>query len=129
MLTDTELKNIDALIAIHVIGKKPNSDGLFDYSIEQNSKGYHSDPNPYSSDIAAAWEVVEKLVDNGLRLDIMIAPFGQFCVWVDGSELVGNYLAEEIIAESMPLAICSAALKAKGVNIDHAAENRAAHRD
>jgi len=59
----------------------------------------------YSTDIAAAWEVVEEL-------DLSMYPLACTVGW--RFEFDRNEGAE---AETAPLAICLAALKAKGINV------------
>jgi hypothetical protein len=68
---------------------------------------------PYSTDIAAAWEVVEHLRRNGRFVQIDLFGYDgedwRVCVSVDEPE---KYEAAE--AETAPLAICLAALRAFG---------------
>lgn len=72
-------------------------------------------PRPYSTDIAAAWEVVEKLISNAFAFELdysfhdiesddfyWMALFSKY----KGNQKWGN------LAESTPHAICLAALKA-----------------
>jgi hypothetical protein len=81
----------------------------------------------YSSDIAAAWEVMEKMLDEGLMPAIQC--LGNL-VTIYGDETDNSKLemAEKhglktirtvamAHAETMPLAICLAALKAKGIEV------------
>jgi len=96
---------------------KRNPDSwLKDYHV-----GYWEFYKKYSTDIAAAWEVVNKLqpdyfvnVINGrmegekdgvLGVDVEIGRYGTF----------GEDIVSDVCAETAPLAICRAALKALGV--------------
>lgn len=90
-------REIDALVASEVLGIWP-----------KGRRANMSVPH-YSTDIVAAWEVVEKMggVNTG----------GGFCLDIsfDGGWIVniGNHNSTD--EESAPTAICLAALKAKGV--------------
>ena len=72
-------------------------------------------PKPYSTDILAAWEVVEKMQSEGWRLDISGSRYfgpnmgGYEVQIVCASGVRGHYSAYE---ETAPMAICMAALKA-----------------
>lgn len=112
----TDLQEINALIAEHVLGKSSRSDGLFDYSREFNSKDYHQEPFPYSSDITAAWEVVEKLVSEHYQIIVSVYEGGASCDY--GFPRTGTWTPKRESAATVPLAICLAALKAKGITWD-----------
>lgn len=77
-------------------------------------------PN-YSGDIAAAWNVMEKLRDRGASVEIGSSnnreghPW-ECCVTFKRHTAPNSDIAE--LAYSAPLAICVAALKIVGVNID-----------
>lgn len=95
-----DLKNIDRLVAEHVL--KISRGATFDYDGENV-------PKPYSSDIKAAWEVVEKFEGGTLTLTQLI-----------DDEWSANFLGirTEIVAQTAPLAICLAALKSYGIKYD-----------
>lgn len=122
-MTDREL---DALVAEKVMGWectiKMNELGE-EYTEWSNGKGGHlsdwgelrmTDVAPkYSTDIAAAWEVVEKL-------DLLVPT--RFLVRDVDGWVVANYdedLRREdgIVADTAPRAICLAALKVVGVDV------------
>lgn len=66
-----------------------------------------------SRDIAAAWEVVEKLLDHGFSVDLYSRSRGRWeVVLSDGDTLI----VATATAEKPPLAICRVALLALGVN-------------
>jgi hypothetical protein len=77
---------------------------------------------PYSTDIAAAWQVVEKLALQNIRIELMPTmagyavdfikydPTQEFTPW---TEISNSYVE----AEQAPHAICLAALKAVGVEV------------
>ena len=107
-------RELDALIAEKVFGWThcaPNSPydgevtGVFFGTGRPHGGGTIPLPH-YSTDISAAWEVVEKV---GLLNEYLLG------CWDDGiwvvSDVDGNWYADAVTA---PLAICLAALKAKG---------------
>lgn len=123
-------RELDALVAEKVMGLNltviPETCPYCDGYVSQNRDpgwcgscgAYVNEPEPYSTDIAAAWEVVEKMRTwkgkgtLGCRACIEIHS-------IDGSFEEGEnkpYLAmiwgKEGIAKTAPLAICRAALKA-----------------
>lgn len=65
---------------------------------------------PFSTSIASAWQVVEKLKANGNNVWVEWAG----TVWVCGTTSV----FPDIEADTAPLAICLAALKACGVEME-----------
>lgn len=109
-------RKIDALVAEHVMGlndvesfeKGPFQNNLY-YNPYDDPNGWEVVPN-YSTDIADAWEVVEKQKPNWLSLD--------GC----GSEWNVTFHDSENIwvanSDTAPMAICLAALKVKGVEVD-----------
>ena len=80
---------------------------------------------PYSTDIAAAWEVVEKLAEHyDWRLDLDQSlrddrPHMKYlCTFYLRNDSAVAMPVSEVYAPTMPLAICLAALKAVGVNLE-----------
>lgn len=119
--TSKPSRELDALVAEKVMGEayRPYAQILTTYP----SKSVPETPF-YSSDIAAAWQVVEKLRSMGksfiLSWDARPACKSYYCSNHDGENLMtrgfsqsDEYIDEE--ADSAPLAICLAALKAVGV--------------
>lgn len=110
-----DLRKIDALVAEKVMGWRPPSEDVADlwerskvwYSPETASAEHLPD---YSSDIADAWEVVEKLEseDPGYFNLSVTTPPGWYVTFVDPDSCA--------YADTAPLAICLAALKAKGIS-------------
>ncbi len=109
-------REIDALIAEHVMGLDASvypirngtvySDGKTTFRIDEGLPHY-------STSIKDAWEVIEKVKHDGtFSLD-----------WYeDEGWNVVQYIGNEIdttIADTASLAICKAALKAKGVKYDN----------
>jgi hypothetical protein len=105
-------REIDALIAEHVMGHSygvgtavagiwyPRPDG----SIE-----------PYSTDIAAAWQVVEKVKDTLTGFGMVWHPEKQkWHVMYNYVDFNKPYFSE---ADTAPMAICLAALDAAGVEV------------
>lgn len=132
-MTDSELEKIDRLCAIHLMGwfwrEQPNKGGLLHKAMMSEYYGWvRNDTDDYSTwdvvnkaweptrNIAQAWECLEKFdrskepsirweYDDNLWL---------ICWWDDeGDDEVDNF----ITAETAPLAICLACLKAKGIEI------------
>ena len=67
-------------------------------------------PSDYSTHIGAAWKVVEKYTD----VEIEKSGMNYSCIIVQGG-------FERITRQSLPLAICLAALKAEGITIPEVA--------
>ena len=116
-------RELDALVAEKVMGQKVKSaaelGGL--YSVEgdffvnppdRSEPVYaHTLPLPhYSTDIAAAWEVVEKLRVEGLRLRLVEYTDGFYAAF--GAMAIDTAPWQASQVETAPLAICLAALKA-----------------
>lgn len=113
--TEAAMRQLDALIAEHVMGWTKIS---LEKTISGEEKIYGKPPDQqgmdlvipeYSTDIAAAWEVVEKLRSMGKDIELRgHAPYEP-----DNWQVVVN---DEFYTEGpAPLAICLAALKAKGI--------------
>src|SRR3990167_1498198 len=113
-------REMDALIAEKVMGweKAVNSWGngadigwnlpsLLPHDPERRT--WSRDPLPYSTDISAAWQVVEKT-------RVGVRPYG--AGWIAESEDAGRMYGNsyQAIADTAPYAICLAALKAVGVD-------------
>ena len=101
-------RRLDCLVARRVMGWTDIYENGYtaDYRGWEPARGYEDVPH-YSSDIAAAWQVIEKLKDSGWDIHLRINRHGR------GVELYGdNYKRPEVdvIAETSPLAICRAAL-------------------
>jgi hypothetical protein len=109
-------RELDALIADKVMGwEKCNEsylyfDGVIFRTLELTSYGKFEP----STDIADAWLVVEKLRDKNLEihLESQYNSFGERVYFCEFSNIL---VAKE--AETAPLAICLAALKACGVEV------------
>lgn len=102
-------RKIDALVAEHVMGwaRIPNSKGRFMKWYGPLKKNKYPNPQPYSTDIAAAWQVVEKMGHIGLNWEPLVSSKWD-CVFERTST----------VAKTAPMAICLAALKAKGIQVD-----------
>lgn len=119
------LREIDALVAEKVMGHtvEPRLPGLSGEYWDDTDGGIVSD---YSSDIAAAWQVVEKFVeqvkaDRNMEISFVMGFDGSHWeagIWKhDEWYLGGGGYVHEIKADTAPLAICLAALKAVGVEV------------
>lgn len=69
-------------------------------------------PAPYSTDIAAAWRVVERLRGLGFGVDIHANGTNHPEVFSQEYEVMMGFDAESVRADTAPLAICRAALAA-----------------
>jgi len=107
---------LDAWVASAVFNE-PEPKSRFDRPSEDGAWRWTGDyvprfaPKPFSTDIAAAWEVVGR-VSNGYYIDIGVDEHGaqvQINKYEDGS---WDILPESIRADTAPLAICRAAIKA-----------------
>lgn len=110
-------RELDAMVAEKVFGWEPAVNPWGDgrnigwnlppcIPNELERRTWSRDPLPYSTDISAAWQVVEKI---GLG----IQPCGDG--WVCG--IPGNRSKPSVLGASAPLAICLAAMKAVGVKV------------
>jgi hypothetical protein len=101
----------DALVAIHVGGRD-------DVSLEGNGqisvKGMAAFPGNYNTDIAAAFSVVGKMREKGYGVQIVSTKLGPTGYRVKFGFNAGLYGE----AETLPEAICLAALTAIGLTIE-----------
>jgi hypothetical protein len=137
-------REIDALVAEKVMGSrvawiKPEhidrgdgkgmEEGSFEpYPVMTSGDSLIEAPK-YSTDIAAAWEVVERMRgegwsfrfgNNSCAKDQNVASFAQGWRGLGANILTGEYIYDDnssMVAETAPLAICKAALKAKGIEV------------
>ena len=105
-------RELDLLVAEHIFG----------YTVFSKLNGsivnQHDEldaPNFYSTDISAAWEVVEKM-ENYFELTKIVIELAKTKTVYTAKILIGND-SFKVHSESAPHAICLAALKAKGVEI------------
>ena len=122
-------REIDKLVAKKVMGLIPN--GVGGWSPHDNRTGVTIDTNwplsPYTTDIAAAWQVVEKMRRDGWRVTIHSLKFP-----ARETELWEVWLHEELKfaargaarGQSVAEAICLAALKAVGVEVKEKADEQ-----
>lgn len=115
-------RTIDALVAEHVMGLQPCTDPVGRCEAAHmtppqcwgNGKG-GSDLESYTETIAAAWQVVEKM-----RLAVIPDAGGGWCAaqepW-DGTGWYEKGVGDWDWGETAPLAICTAALRALGVEV------------
>jgi hypothetical protein len=97
-------RKIDALIAEHVMGK-PHDEIYYPHRFNAEGEKVIRRLIPqYSTDISAAWEVVGKMGHLGLNWEPLV---------IDKWDCV--FERESTKADTAPMAICKAALKAKNV--------------
>ena len=129
------LCELDELVGEHITGEIPltqweDSHAVFRFDTEEEAREAINNPyyqlflpdvdwsktelikisiyRRYSSDLFTAWEVVEKLGgDKGLRLN---KERGRWMAEFEGSQ--------NAVARSVPVAICVAGLRAKGVKVE-----------
>lgn len=108
----TDSRKIDALIAKHVMGIPILANGKVN--------GYHlglgeGEPKQYSTSISAAWEVVEKMRNDGGWS--FLIEYNQICH--DGVDFRAEFGCQDGVCEDAPapMAICLAALEAKGIEV------------
>jgi len=107
------LRKIDALIAERVLGLRVVDHGFNRFTEPGERAGEQIPVRNYSTDIAAAWEVVERLSAFGFatvhRFDdtTIHPPLKKYSVEVSIRQGMGRS-----VANTAPLAICLAALKA-----------------
>jgi hypothetical protein len=86
------------------------------HALEQHLLPYNVGGLPhYSSDIAAAWQVVEKLREHNLTFDLRISPGTMWVVWITKLILIPfkeDKTLAEAKADTPSMAICLAAKKA-----------------
>lgn len=113
-----QLRKIDALVAEKVIGWtiKPGQIGT-----SHSTAGHFIAPEDvpeYSTDIAAAWDVVEAWKGDGSLCEIVLSRCESHVSTGWRARFGESEASWEADAPTAPLAICLAALKAKGVDVD-----------
>ena len=110
-------REMDALVAEKVMGLE-RVGYLYKYreytESPRNVNMSEKDIPSYSTSIAPAWEVVERLHDLEWVVEVTIDNgVGRYCkIWKMGNK-GREIIYEELDADTAPLAICRAALKAK----------------
>ena len=95
-------RETDRLVAIHVLDM--HADGP--YICREDGHGILAENLPhYSTDIAAAWEVVEKFIERKWSIEVSWPAPGGFACQIRGLYAIGN-------GDTPMLAICKAALLA-----------------
>ena len=140
----TDNRRIDRLVAEHVMGlriyhyDKDHADSCYYMLVDENcdyagddfgrhagerdseADAWEKDCPYYSSEISAAWEVVEKLTD-GHRRAVEVGNGHSSWWWCNVSrpepDSHGCTHYDLTKADTAPLAICLAALKAKGIAV------------
>lgn len=128
---------IDKLIAEQVFGRIPcnewhflnlGSSGIRGWtnnrqhdSEKHNCYPQGQQPN-YSTDIAAAWKVVERLTSTGFSISLVVLTSAAHASFYIPNTRYSVYAAS---SDTAPMAICLAALKAVGVDVDNAKESSA----
>lgn len=118
---EKSLHEIDLLVATEIMGWRSmiNSSGEL-VSVCCPPYWFPVSPPKYSSDIAAAWEVVEKLkytTGNDGTFKLQFIKFLWICYW-DHEDLLEGCETNYPHSVTAPLAICIAALKTKGIEVE-----------
>jgi hypothetical protein len=122
-------KELDALIAEKVMGgirpKNVNQITNFDVSAGTITVGGVWQYPRYSADIAAAWEVVEKLSSKGYTFecayqnDGIVGSISCMITFVSlSNEEIPTTMSSTYMGDSVPLAICLAALQIVGHKLE-----------
>jgi hypothetical protein len=116
----TDLRKIDALVAEHVFHKVLAfmSEHDVEPSVVIDQATAHFDVIPeYSSDIAAAWEVVEELALENRAVEVGNGHSNWWWCNIARAETDSRGLTVYDLtkADTAPLAICLAALKSRGI--------------
>lgn len=99
-------REVDILIATHVMGITPDRDDGVDYY-----EG-HCDPKQYSTDLVAAWTVIDKLRNTDKRAFALVTFNDRGTLkWLAKWELWGTDGVEFAAHESAPMAICLSVLE------------------
>jgi len=106
---------LDLLVAEKVMGEFVQTHTQHDGS-EKFCQQCSNDFPKYSTDIAAAWEVVEKMKEE-FYFNLHLNRQGNYEARFQGSILAKEEIMGAAYSESAPHAICKAALAAKGVEI------------
>lgn len=116
-------REIDALVASKVMGLVPCSNPIGKCELAAKglcwgTGGAGTDLMPYSTDIAAAWEVVEKMQADGWFTSATDQTHHSMgWAWRFHHHSNGKLDAHAFARGKAPMAICLAALKAVGVDI------------
>ncbi len=120
------LRKIDALVAEHITKGNKFQGHFVDVVDGETNKvkiGMRWEYPRYSEDIAAAWEVVEKMRENEVLLWTQLSPGGNYRIEIrrflksDVTDSIWEKAQGYEVADTAPLAICLAALRAKGVEL------------
>jgi hypothetical protein len=89
------------------------SEQLMPLAVNGEERLYDVNPPHYTADIAAAWTVVEKMLKEGVECEMYVNLEGRARARFLGRNVTGlGY------ADTAPMAICIAALKAHGITPD-----------
>ncbi len=111
-------RQLDALVAEKVMGWELTQSRLGHYHVITSPSGKpiktHSHIPLFSTDIAAAWLVVEKLITDGyeVSIDSIIDGFFECGINKDDGEIDARIIGWEREAPTAALAICLAVLEA-----------------
>lgn len=104
-------RGLDALVAEKVMGWTPIPDAPSWSEGYRDANGIPQKTRPFSTSIADAWSVVEKLRANGFEYGVRsIDAFNHHVVFSRKREAFGEFA----ISDTAPHAICLAALQAVG---------------
>ena len=99
-------RELDAQVATEVMGWVVNGDAYVTEAVTM-TEAWQLIPE-FSTDIAAAWLVVEKMVADGYEVHIVVSSEENSVAMFPPGKAIGEYALEK----TLPLAICRAALAA-----------------
>lgn len=111
-------RELDALIAEKVMSAC-RLEGNFVQKIDKDNKsvtiGTEWNYPPYSTDISAAWTLIERLVERGLEFKLQVIKNGAACEFKDtAKKIIYVGFSDKQFHQETPYAICLAALRAVG---------------
>ena len=118
-------RELDALIAEKVMGLRKTvrvhgttnqavvyTDNPYFNAVVKEADLHHVQPLPYSTSIADAWLVVEKMEHDGFEVELIYAPSNGWSVTFEKGGQFGGSYRNDHQPVTVPLAICIAALAA-----------------
>lgn len=110
------MANIDELVATHVMGWRKEDGEWYEYqgdvryNVSYQARRFHP-----AIDMNDAWKVVNKCISYGFGVNVLGGLSGFNC---EIYEFISMTTVADVDNETAPLAICKAALMARGVNVD-----------
>ena len=113
---EINLQEINRLVAEEVMRWEVKGYNGYGNPFVNKYSDLHESPFNPSGDIRDAWLVVERFKNSGLEISIYTDAEGSTCHIIDAPSSLMTIWERE--ADTVPLAICKAALKAVGVEVE-----------